>query len=656
MADVTRQIYEFGSFRLIPEEKQLLRDGAPVALTPKSFDLLAVLVKNSGRLLEKSVLLDQVWPDSFVEEANLSVKMTELRRALGETPNAPQYIETVPRRGYRFVAEVKELVETTAPGLKRSSEDAPSRLSEDNYQTDSGDSRSRLSRRNRTLLIIAASFVVLGVLLFWGTGWWQAVVLHEADPPHIRSIAVLPLENLSQNDLEEYFADGMTDALITNLSMIGALQVRSRPSVMQYKGMRLSLAEIARELQVDAVLTGSIMRSDGRIRISVQLAQTGSDRNLWANTYERDLSDVLDLQKEVTQDIVREVRVKLSPDEQNIFDKRGPVSAEAMEEYLRGEFFLHSQDKENNEAAIRSLEQAVAIDNNFAPAWAALSQAYVWKLFLFRPDDSKLSEKAFIAAEKALRLDPDLAVAYLARGRLLWTPANHFPHDKAIHEFRRALNLNPNLDEARNQLALVYCHVGRFDDAIAESQKAIEINPTNTLAQFRIGQTFNFQGKYADALSILQAIPAEVNPALVGHQIAWSLFNLGKREEAAALIQKLLKDNPEDEGGLFTSIRAVLEASAGEVDLARRDIKAAIEKGRGFGHFHHTAYHIACAYALLKMPAEAVKWLEEASDDGFPCYPLFADDRNLDDLRGHDEFTVFMNRLKERWSQYQAAQ
>jgi len=249
-------------------------------------------------------------------------------------------------------------------------------------------------------------------------------------------------------------------------------------------------------------------------------------------------------------------------------------------------------------------------------------------------------------------LDPNSAVAYLARGRLLWTPANHFPHDRAIREYRRALELDPTLDEARNQLALVYCHIGALDEALQESKLALTTDPNNNLAQYRIGQTLNFQLKYDEALSVLRAIPQNANPALIGHQTAWALFNLGKREEASAMLEQLLKDHPEDSGGVFTSVQAVLAAAVGQVKLAEDRIKTAVEKGRGFGHFHHTAYHIACAYAIMNKPDEAMKWLEAAAEDGFPCYPLFEKDSNLDNLRQDPRFVGFLAKQKKRWEYY----
>ncbi|MCM3873346.1 MAG: tetratricopeptide repeat protein, partial [Pyrinomonadaceae bacterium] len=468
----------------------------------------------------------------------------------------------------------------------------------------------------------------------------------------IRSMAVLPLEDLSGDTSQDYFAVGMTDALITDLAKVGALRVISMQSVMQYKGARKPLPEIGRELNVDAVLTGSIVRSGDRVRITVQLIHAATGGNVWADSYDRDLRDVLALQREVTRDIVDEIRIKLTPQEQVRFETVHPVNPEAYDHYLRGKFYLYRQNKDNNAAAIASLERAVATDPTFAAAHAELAQAYVWKLFLFAPGEEKLAEKAFVAAEKALSLDPNLAVAYVARGRLLWTPANHFPHEKAIREYRRALSLNPNMDEARHLLALVYCHIGAFDEALQESQKAITTNPNNNLAQLRIAQTLNFQLKYEEALSVLRATPEEINPAVVGHQTAWALFNLGRIEEASATLERLLKDYPEDSGGGFTSVQAVLAASSGQDRKAEEKIKLAVERGKGFGHFHHTAYHIACAYALMNKPEQAIKWLEVTAEDGFPCYPLFEKDANLDNVRQDARFVTFLAKQRQQWEHY----
>jgi TolB-like protein/DNA-binding winged helix-turn-helix (wHTH) protein/tetratricopeptide (TPR) repeat protein len=658
MVRQARHIYEFGPFRLIPEERQLLRDNQPLPLSPKSFDLLVVLVENSGHLIEKGELLKRIWPDSFVEEANLSVKMSALRRALGEGPNEHQYVETVPRRGYRFVAGVKERWDEGMEPATRdlSPEDDDNRpVAVGERQTSSpppaAASRPSVSFR-RWPLVLVGLLLISALLLGLNAGGLRDRLSGKVNPVRIQSLAVLPLENLSSDASQDYFVDGMTESLITELAKIGALRVMSRPSVMQYKGTRKSLPEIARELNADAVLTGSVVRSGERVRITVQLVHAATGRNLWADSYDGNLRDVLALQSEVTRDIVGEIRIKLTPQQQVQFGSVRAVNPEAYDHYLRGRFYLNHQTKDDNEAAITALERAVSTDPTFAAAYAELAQAYSWKLFLFAPGEKQWAEKAFVAAEKALALDPDSAVAHLARGRILWTPANHFPHEKAIQEYRQAVTLDPSLDEARNQLALVYCHIGAFEEALEESHQAVTTNPNNNLAQLRIGQTLNLQGKYEQALSVLQALPKEVNPPLVGHQIVWALFNLGRKEEASATVEQFLRDYPEDNGGLFTGLQAVLAASAGQERRTQDKIKLAVERGKGFGHFHHTAYYIACAYALMNKPEQAIKWLDVAAGDGLPCYPLFETDPNLNNLRQDARFVTFLAKQRQQWEYY----
>jgi TolB-like protein/tetratricopeptide (TPR) repeat protein len=496
------------------------------------------------------------------------------------------------------------------------------------------------------VLLVAAGFVYTRFIRQRSAG---------ALPTEVRSLAVLPLENLSGDPSQEYFADGMTDALITDLAKIGALRVISRPTVMQYKGVRKPLTQIGQELKVDGILTGTVMRSGEQVRISVQLFQIGTEENrLWADSYDRDFRDMLALQRDVTQDIVGKIRIKLTPQEQGRIGNVRAVNPEAYDEYLRGKFYLNRQDRQSNEAAIAALQKAVSKDDSFAAAHAELAQAYVWKLFLFSPNEPQWAERAYTETNKALQLDPDSAVAYLARGRLQWTPANSFPHEKAIQDYKAALQLDPNLDEARNQLALVYSHIGALEESLRESQKAINVNPTNNLAQFRIGETLNFEGKYEQALSALYAVPAATNPELVGQQIVWTLFNLGRKDEAAAKLEQLLKDYPEDNRGLLTGLQAVLAASAGNQKVAEEKINLAISRGKGFGHFHHTTYYIACAYSLIHKADQAMKWLEATANDGFPCYPLFERDPNLNNLRSNARFVSFLEKQKRQWENYKA--
>jgi serine/threonine protein kinase/TolB-like protein/Tfp pilus assembly protein PilF len=462
----------------------------------------------------------------------------------------------------------------------------------------------------------------------------------------VKSLAVLPLENVSGDSAQDYFADGITDALITSFAKVQTLRVTSRPAVMVYKKAGKSPAEIGRELKVDAALTGSVARNGDRVRVSLRLIHVATGQDLWSQDYDRELRAVPALQGEVTRDVAQKIGFTASPSPQTV--RAASINAEAYDQYLRGQFYLNRQNIADNESAIGALEKAVAADPNFADAHAELAQAYVWKLFLFAPREKQLEEKAFVEVEKALALDPDSAVAYLARGRLQWTPANHFPHERSIKEYRHALSLDPTLDEAHNQLALVYSHIGALSQSLQESQFALAANPNNHLAQYRMGETLNWQGKYEEALSVLQAIPEGANPELVAYQKACALFNLGKKDQAAETLEQLLKD-PKANRGLVRSVQAILAASAGQDQIAEEKIKTAIEQGQGFGHFHHTAYNIACAYALMNKPEQAIKWLQTAADDGFPCYPLFESDANLNNLRQDPRFVAFLAQQKQQW-------
>jgi eukaryotic-like serine/threonine-protein kinase len=493
----------------------------------------------------------------------------------------------------------------------------------------------------------------VGVLLIIAIVITILVVIQTPQAGDIRSLAVLPMVNLSGEIEQEYFVEGMHDAIIGELSHISALRVISRTSVVRYKEGDKSLSEISRELDVDAVVEGSALKVGDNVRIRVQLVQLRPvERNLWAQVYDRDISDVLMLQSDVARSIAHEINIKLTPEEETLLTRTRRIDPEAYDYYLRGRFYAKRQNRDDNQSAIMNLERAIEIDPVFASAYAELAQVYVWKYFLFSPEEKEWEEKTFIAAQKALSLDPDMAVAYLARGRLLWTSANNFPHEKAIHEYRRALALDPNQDEARNQLALIYSHIGLFDEALLESQRAVAIDPTNNLAVYRMAQTFVYQGKYEEALSVFRTIPLEVNPALVGYHTAWTLFNLDRKKEASDILEHLLKDYPEDSGGLFASLQALIAASFGNNESAEEKIRLAIDRGTGFGHFHHTAYNIACSYAIMNKPEQAIRWLQAAAEDGFPCYPLFDHDANLTNIRQEPGFINLMENLRQQWEYY----
>jgi tetratricopeptide (TPR) repeat protein/tRNA A-37 threonylcarbamoyl transferase component Bud32 len=333
--------------------------------------------------------------------------------------------------------------------------------------------------------------------------------------------------------------------------------------------------------------------------------------------------------------------------------RRASQGSPGYDAYIRGRVRLSNENRQDNDAAIVALRDAIAKDPSLAPAYATLARALTVKIFYFATDSEKnqLTEDADIAIAKALELDPNSADAYYARGLLLWTPGNRFPHEQAIRAYRRALTLDPKLDEAHHQLAVVLFHVGLLDEAQAHIDTAVAINPGNTLARFRYGVIDLYRGQYERAYRIFNSTAVNRNPTLTGYQTASALFRLGREREAQDVIDRYLRDNPQDQGGVGTSVQAMMLAKNGRRADAEAAIGRSLKLGRTFGHFHHTAYNVASAYAMLGNRVEAMRWLQVAADDGFPCYPLFANDRQLDGLRRDSSFIAFLARMKSDWEE-----
>jgi len=328
--------------------------------------------------------------------------------------------------------------------------------------------------------------------------------------------------------------------------------------------------------------------------------------------------------------------------------------SKAYDLYIRGKVKADSENADDNEGAIKALEAAVAIDPFFAEAYAQLARAYNTRAFKFssQSESKGFRENADVAVAKALDLNPDLAEAHFARGLILWTKAKGFPHEQAIKAFKRSLELNPHADETHHQLSMVYSHVGVLDQAQEHVRAAVDINPNNTMARFRVGVYTAWQCRFEEALAILKTVPSDVSPMLIDRSRAEVLVQIGRLEDARTVVDEYLRRHPRDEGGSFTSVRALLLAKEGKSHETQEMIKRAIRIGKDFGHFHHSAYNIASAWAALNRPDEAVKWLEAAADDGFPCYPYFEADPALEPLRGHPRFTALMSTLRQQWQRF----
>ena len=491
-------------------------------------------------------------------------------------------------------------------------------------------------------------------LVLSNAGGWRGRVWPTAVADRIQSLAVLPLENLSADTLRPWYAEGLTEALTTDLGRIRSLRVISRGGVKPFRATTMPLQEIARELQVDAVVEGGVQQSGGVVRVDVRLIKAATGYQLWADRFEAPVQNRFALEDSVARGIVSALALPVSSAEERVLQTTPTKNLEAYESYLRGKIRLRRENREDDSVAITLLEHAVTLDPDFAAAQAELAHAYVLRVEQFVWRDTAVIERAWVATEKALRLDPELAEAHFARGALLSGLSGRLAPEPAVEEYRRALELNPNLAQAHHGLGTIYLHLGLVDKAVDQFRRTLAIEPGNYGATRRIGLALVYQGRYEDGLRLIRQVPPQSNQSLWNYQVAWALLYLGRNDEATTLMERYLREHPDDPGGVVTSTRAVLFAQAGDARRAEDDVRTAIEKGKGFVHFHHTAYNVASVYALLRQPERAVYWLRQAADGGWPCYPYFARDPNLDNVRSDRDFVTFMRELRARWDRYRA--
>ena len=629
----------FDSFEVDLRSGEMWKHGTRLRLQDQPFQVLRLLLERRGEIVTREELRQRLWlADTFVDfDDGLNTAVKKIRDLLGDSAERPRYIETIPRRGYRFTAVVESGQGATLPAQ-------PAAV----WQRIPQHVAAATAAIRRRWLAVTALVLIAALAL---SAAWKYRLESRRDAASVRAIAVLPLENLSGDPSQDYFAAGLTDALTTELARAAgnSLRVTSRISAEEYKNK--SLAQIARELNVDAVVEGSVIRSGNRARITVQLINARADQHLWAANYDRDLHDMLSLQSEIAASVARQVQITLSPRIEARLRGHQTVDPEAYDLYQRSLLRGFSNNKQEMAAAAGLLQQAVARDPNFAAAHALLAREYTNQVFLLQPRDPELEVKAIQEVDQALKLDPDLAVAYLARGVLLWSHRNGFPHERAIAQFKRALELDPNLAEAHHQLGMIYSHIGLLDRADHELRTALDLEPTSIAFRYRIAINFFDQGRFEEARIRLQGTQS-FNPDLWAYQMTLVLFKLGQKQEALALIRDFLRDNPNDRGGLGNGVLALLYADAGQVALAQASIETAIQEGKDFGHFHHTAYAIGSAYAVMHRGDEAVHWLRAAAEDGFPCYPLFEHDSNLDHLRNDARFQSLLAEQKKQWEYF----
>ena len=507
-----KRFYRFGSFRLDPETRVLLCGDDVVPLSPKAVDTLLVLLKNGGQPVDKKVLIEAVWPDAFVEENNLAHHISVLRKTLGNDENGRALIETIPKRGYRFVGEVQDDVENGAAGGRSPAPPTPSRLTQGR-------------------LAAAIALAVLGGLVYA----WSASRRGPATPL-FDSVAVLPFQNLTGDPNQEYLSDGLTESLIGEVAKIRPLRVISRTSIMRYKEGRKPLPQVARELNVGAVIEGSVARFGDRARVTVQLIDARNDSHLWAEAYERDLAEIPKLWGEVATAVAREMRARVEPEQRTRFGSR-PVKREAFDAYLRGRYYWNKRTVGNIQKAIVWFRKAIDEDPAYARPYAGLADCYnqLGTVLIGGQPPTASRPLAIAAARKALEIDPELAEAHaaLAYARLYsweWAAAeegfqralqldpSYAPahlwyahslsmrkrHEEALREVRLAQQLDPLSPIIRTQVGWILQHGRRYDEAIQELRKVLETDPDYLWALWRIGSSYASKSMFQEAIDALE--------------------------------------------------------------------------------------------------------------------------------------------------------
>jgi TolB-like protein/DNA-binding winged helix-turn-helix (wHTH) protein/Flp pilus assembly protein TadD len=624
----------FGVFDVDVRAGELRKHGLRVRLQEQPFQILAMLLEHPGQVVTREELQKKLWPaDTFVDfDHGLNKAVNKIRDALGDSAESPRFVETVARRGYRFLAEVKAA--DAAPGQSPHVAPPPIPAAETRDRPDLAVTPAATKNRAPSLAWKMAVFVPLALIVFF-TGWklhsryYAATVIH--------SLAVLPLESLSNDASQDYFADGMTDELISDLGQLSALRVISRTSVMGYKHAHKPLPQIARELNVDAIVEGTVLRSGDRVRITAQLIDATADKHLWSQSYEGELKDTLALQNQVARAIADQIRIKLNPQEQAALKIARVVNPEAYESYLKGRYFWNKRTPDSLKVALAYFNQAIDEDPNYAQAYSGLADTYAllgdWQYAVMTSKEAFPRAKA--AAIKALELDSTLSEAH--NSLAFCFDAFDWDLESAGKEFQRSIELNPGYATAHHWYAWHLSLLGRFDEALEEMRKAKNLDPLSLIINADLAELLVIAHFYDESIVQSRAtIEMDPNFALAHNQLAQAYLQKHMNVEAIAELQKAV----ELSGGSPTCVANLARAYAasGKTSEAVKllgDLKNHSNRG------YSDASEVAVVYAALGDKDQAMHWLEIGYEERFnpgvllrPGFnPLRSDQRFQDLLR-----------------------
>jgi TolB-like protein/DNA-binding winged helix-turn-helix (wHTH) protein len=530
MPSLTNNLYAFGDYRLDAQNRVLRLGEEPIALTPKAFEVLLLLIQHSGQVVTKDELMRTIWPDSFVEESNLTQTIFMLRKALGET-SEQRYILTIQGRGYRFAADVKEVSRDGHVGADPLARPPRTRAS--------GPTQADRHWGKKFWLVLGAVFLVLVPALTVYLRWSGSRTQQQKAGGRLM-LAVLPFQNLTGDPTQEYFSDGLTEEMISQLGGVDPkrLGVIARTSVMRYKNNQEQLGQIGRELGVQYVLEGSVRRDAGKVRVSAQLIQMSDQTHLWTRQYDRELSGLLGLQDEITHEIADEIQLTLGEHQRILATSqpRIPKSYETYDLYLKGRYFWNKRTPEGFKQAITYFQQAIAKDPNYARAYAGLADCYLLLPGYSNTPQTEFLPKARMAALKALQLDEGLAEAHTSLA--LITENYDWDWQTAEKEYRRAIELNPNYATAHHWYAEYLTWLGRFDEALRESERARQLDPLSLIIASDNGVIFYFSRQYDRAEEKLNAV-LEMEPSFGrAHMVRYVYVEKGEFAKALADIKK----------------------------------------------------------------------------------------------------------------------
>jgi TolB-like protein/Tfp pilus assembly protein PilF len=562
-------IIRFSTFELDVRAGELRKQGVKIKLQEQPLRILEMLLAHPGQLVTREELRGRLWPShTFVDfEHGLNKAINKLREALGDSAESPRFVETLAKRGYRFLADLA------------------------------------------------------------------------ANPSQIRSILVLPLDNLSGDPEQEYFAVGMTEALMTHLAKISALRVISRTTAIYYKRVQKPLPEIAREIGVDGVIEGSVLRAEGRVRISAQLLHAPTDTHLWADSYDRDVRDLLALQAEVASAIVREIQVKVTPHEQTQLARAPVVNPHAYDACLRGRYYWSQRTLEGYRRAIQCFEQAIALDPRFARAYAGLADCYGLRGWYGIAPPEEGCAKAKKLALQAIEIDPSAAEPHAS---LAWV-AQYWDYDFATaeREFRRAIELDPLYIIGHYWFSLSLSWMGRFEEAIAEAKHAIDLDPISATANPFLDMAYLCSRQYElMAAHSRRTIELYPNSPVSHWALGWASLELSNFELAIAELKLAVECS--GRATLFLALLAEAHAVAGNRDEARRMLEQLLENSI---REYVTPYMIGRIHAALGEKDEAFRSLEAAYRERAAWMPFLKVDPRMDGLRSDRRFEELLRRM-----------